>query len=98
MASIGDIGAMANEYTQSQIKRDRTIAASSFEAVRRLRIQERKALLANKPERQFSSSQGYYDPRYPWSFHRKDGTLDIDEPLREFHAQLHRLDLVIKGI
>ena len=71
MTSIGDIGAMANEFAYNQNQRDRVVAGASFEAVRKLRIQERKALLANKPKRQFPFSEGYYDPHYPWKLSPK---------------------------
>jgi hypothetical protein len=98
MESLTSVAELANEHRQNQIKRERAIAAASLEAVRQLNLRERKALIARKPQRQFAPSEGHYDPQYPWSFRRNDGLLVVDEPLREFHAQLHRLDVAIKGI
>jgi hypothetical protein len=83
---------LANDFMQTQIERDRLVAAKSLENVRALKKRERKALVAAKPKRQYSAKLGHYDPTSQWIFKRTDGQTVIDEPLRDYYAQLARID------
>jgi hypothetical protein len=95
MTSLVDAHEMGDRYARTQGNVAAAIGSESLAHARLLKLRERAALIANKPERAYSSKDGYYDPRAPWSFHRKDKVLLVDEPLREFHARLAHIDAIL---